>query len=454
MQYQEFLEQKSHFRHESGFSPTFLPDFLFDFQKSMIEWAVKKGRAALFEDCGLGKTLQFLVWAQNVVEHTNKRVLILTPLAVSAQVVQEGQKFGIDCEQSRDGRFKGKIVVTNYERLHYFDEKDFIGVVCDESSILKNFDGSRKTAITYFMCKMPYRLLSTATAAPNDYVELGTSSESLGMLGYMDMLNRFFKNDQNNSSTGRHYGAQIKWRFKKHAEPVFWRWVTSWARAIRKPSDLGFEDGPFILPPLIEDQHEIKHSRPHPGKLFVEEARGLKEQREELRMTLKERCEKVAEIVQHDKPFVVWCQLNDEGDLLEKLIPQAMQVAGKHSDDEKERRLNAFSDGEVQGLITKPKIAGFGMNWQHCSHMTFFPSHSYEQYYQGVRRCWRFGQKNRVRVDIITTPGMASVLENLQRKAEAADKMFSQLVECMNDSLAIQNENLHKKQMEVPQWLS
>ena len=451
--YQEFLENKRHSSSMKGFEPTFMPDFLFDFQQAMTEYAVRKGRAALFEDCGLGKTLQYLVWAQNVVEHTNKPVLILTPLAVSSQVVDEGEKFGIECEQSRDGKFSGKIVVTNYERLHYFNSGDFIGVVCDESSVLKNFDGTRKQAITEFMRKMPYRLLCTATAAPNDYIELGTSSEALGEMGYMDMLNFFFKNDLNNSNVGRYCGKTMQWRFKKHAETAFWQWVSSWARALRKPSDLGFEDGPFMLPALVESQHEIKNTRPHPGKLIVEEAHGLKEQREELRMTLQERCEKTAEISTHDRPVVIWCHLNDEGDLLEKLIPGAVQVAGKHTDEQKEDRLTDFSKGNIRALVTKPKIAGFGLNWQHCSHMTFFPSHSYEQYYQAVRRLWRFGQKNSVRVDIVTTPGMQSVLSNLQRKAESADEMFTQLVRYMNDSIKIERKERHTKKEEVPAWL-
>ncbi len=233
---------------------------------------------------------------------------------------------------------------------------------------------------------------------------------------------------------------------KKPAEKVFWRWITSWARAIRKPSDLGFDDGKFILPELIEKQHLINATTPPPGELFMRPAIGLKEQREELKATITQRCEKVAELVDHKEPFLIWCHLNDEGDLLEKLLPNALQVAGKHSDDEKERRLNAFSSGEVQGMITKPKIAGFGMNWQHCAHMTFFPSNSYEQYYQGVRRCWRFGQDKPVKVDMVTTHGMETILNNLQNKSHAADEMFSRLVKNMNDGLNINTDiNFNQK---------
>ena len=457
MKYNNFLERKSQVDLYSGFDAKYIPDYLFDFQKALTEWAIKKGKSALFEDCGLGKTVQYLVWAENILRKTNKKILILTPLAVSSQTVKEGNKFGIECEQSRDGKFSGKIIVTNYERLHYFDPSDFVGVVCDESSCLKNFDGKRKKEVTEFMKKVSYRLLCTATASPNDYIELGTSSESLGELGYMDMLNRFFKNDQATSDTKNSYfrigGNRPKWRFKKHAEIIFWKWVSSWARAIRKPSDLGFNDDDFILPPLIENQIEIKNTRPMPGRLFPEEAVGLKEQRDELRYTLKERCEKVAEIVNHDKPVVVWCNLNDEGDYLEQIIPDAVQVAGKHSDNEKESRLTDFSNGNIRALITKTKIAGFGLNWQHCSHTTFFPSHSFEQYYQGVRRMWRFGQKKPVTVDMITTPGMVTVLNNLTRKAKAADKMFIELIDHMNDAVKIDRKSEFLQKEEVPSWL-
>ena len=251
MNYADFVASKSHEGADHGFSPTFMPSNLFDFQKAMVEYAVRKGRSALFEDCGMGKTAQLLTWAQNVIEHTNRPVLVLSPLAVAAQTLREAGKFGIEACRSSDGTLPGKLVITNYERLVHFSPSDFAGVVCDESSILKSFDGARKAEITAFMRKVPYRLLATATAAPNDYIELGTSSEALGHLGYMDMLNRFFKNDLNNSATRRHYGEAPKWRFRGHAEQPFWRWVCSWARALRKPSDLGFDDGRFVLPPLI-----------------------------------------------------------------------------------------------------------------------------------------------------------------------------------------------------------
>jgi hypothetical protein len=455
--YKDFLYSKAHISTDSGFEPIYNPDYLYDFQKYLVDWAIRKGRSAIFADCGLGKTPIQLVWADNVVQKENKPVLILTPLAVSPQTVREGEKFGVECIRSRDGNIAGKITVTNYEKLKHFNPNDFIGIVCDESSVLKNYSGAYRNMITNFAKKIPYRLLCTATAAPNDFTELGTSSEALSVMGYMDMLNKFYKNNQSNCALKAHHRQSgtimPQWRFKKHAEPTFWKWVCSWAKAIRKPSDIGFQDKGFDLPELIEIETIIKHSKPLRGKLFVEPALDLKEQREERRATINERCEAVAEKVCDGGSKVVWCHLNDEGDLLEKMISDGKQVKGGMSDDKKEGLMNDFSNGDLRVLITKPKIGAFGLNWQHCSHMTFFPSHSYEQYYQGVRRCWRFGQKKPVTVDIITTEGEFRVLKNLQRKADQADKMFSRLSEYMNEAESIDTSvNFNKKGI-LPQWL-
>ncbi|MDH3637907.1 MAG: DEAD/DEAH box helicase [Gammaproteobacteria bacterium] len=398
-----------------------------------------------------------LVWAENVVRKTGGKVLILTPLAVSHQTIREAAKFGIEADRSIDGIACDRITVTNYERLHYFDPADYAGVVCDESSILKSFNGARRNEITSFMRKTPYRLLATATAAPNDYIELGTASEALGGLGHMDMLNRFFKNDRNSGAqgSGRKYGEMVKWRLKGHAERPFWRWVCSWARAVRRPSDLGFDDAAFILPELSEREHMVKTETLAEGYLFPLPAVGLHEQRDERRRTIPERCAKAAELVNNSgEPAMVWCHLNDEGDLLESLIPNGVQVAGKNSDDEKERRLIAFANGETRVLITKPKIGAWGLNFQHCAHVVTFPSHSFEQYYQSVRRCWRFGQQRPVNVEIVTTEGEQNVLKNLRRKASQADQMFSNLVEEMNNELAVSRVNPFTHQEELPQWLS
>ena len=453
MKYADFLEAKAQIGTADGFDPTFIPDFLYDFQVALTEWAVQKGRGAIFADCGLGKTPMQLVWAENVVRHTNKPVLILTPLAVSPQTIKEGEKFGIEVRRSSDGKVYTGINVTNYERLHYFNPSDFAGVVCDESSILKSFNGKRRQQITAFMRKMRYRSLCTATAAPNDYMELGTSSEALGYLGQVDMLNKFFKNDLNTIGQTRYRGQSMKWRFKGHAEDYFWRWVCSWARATRMPSDLGFKDRDFILPPLVQNEHMVESRTLAEGMLFALPAIGMREEREEVRRTIYERCEKVAELVDHDKPALVWCHLNKEGDTLARMIPDAVQVSGSDSDDAKEERLLGFQSGKFRVLVTKPKIGAWGLNFQHCSHVTFFPSHSFEQFYQGVRRCWRFGQENTVVVDVITTEGQSDILANLQRKARSADRMFARLVGFMNQSLSINNRVDYTTKEEVPTWL-
>jgi hypothetical protein len=452
-EYGSFLDSKLHEGADHGFEPTFMPSKLFDFQKAMVDYAVRKGRAALFEDCGLGKTFQSLTWGQNVIEHTNRPVLYLCPLAVGSQTLREAAKIDVECERSSDGKYRGKFVVSNYERLGNFDPSDFSGVICGESSILKSFDGAYKSQITDFMRKVPYRLLETATAAPNDYIELGTSSEALGYMGFMDMLNRFFKNDLNNSATRRHYGEAPKWRFNGHAELPFWRWVCSWARAMRKPSDLGFDDGAFILPPLTEHRHLVQARTLASGMLFALPAATLPEQREEKKRTVQERCERVAELTSHGDSALVWCQLNEEADLLEKLIPGAVQVAGHHRDEVKEERFLDFIDGRSRVMVTKAKIGALGLNFQHCAHVVDFPSHSYEQRYQGIRRCWRFGQKRAVRVDTVHTEGEARVLENQERKARQADAMFGNLVAEMNNAIHLSAKKTFATKLEVPSWL-
>jgi hypothetical protein len=459
MDYQTFLETKAQLGGDHGFDPSWLPDYLFDFQASLVQWAVRKGRAAIFADCGLGKTIMELVWAQNVAIRTGKPVLLLTPLAVAQQTVHESEKFGIDASRSFHGEIGSPIVVANYERLHYFNPHEFAGVVCDESSILKSFEGVTRKAITEFLRTLPYRLLATATAAPNDYVELGTSSEALGYLGYMDMLSRFFVNDVHTShgynGKWRIADRHFQWRFKGHAEDAFWRWVSSWARALRTPSDLGFSDDGFVLPSPTIREHVVKANAPRQGMLFDIPARGFREEREARRRTIAERCEQVAALVNDTgEPAVVWCHLNPEGDLLEKLIPDAVQVSGADSDDAKEEKFVAFSSGQARVLVTKPVIGAWGLNWQHCAHLTFFPSHSYEQYYQAVRRCWRFGQTRPVLVDIIATESEVEIQHNLQRKANQAERMFSSLVAHMRDGMTIRRFETFDTELEVPSWLA
>lgn len=453
--YNQFLQDKLHFGQPSGFAPIWMPNCLFDFQSYLVDWEIRQGRSALFTDCGTGKSLMGLTWAENVVRKTNKNVLLATPIGVGMQMSREAEKFGIEAHISRDGKVKKGITITNYERLHYFNPEDFVGMVADESSILKNFNGKTKATVTEFMRKRPYRLLCTATAAPNDYTELGTSSEALGHLGYTDMLNRFFKNAENNSGTGRVYGKAREWRFKGHSEVPFWQWLASWARAMRKPSDYGFPDDGFVLPPLIEKTHIVQAKSIKPGLLFDMEARDMKEEREEQRRTIQERCEKAAELAATEKPCVVWCNLNDEGDLLEKMLPDFIQVKGKTSEADLQRRedvFDAFGRGYIRGLIIKPKIGAWGLNWQHCAHSIHFPTYSYEQHYQSVRRFWRFGQQSPVKVDLIATESIAHINDALKRKAEQAIKMFDALVYYMNEAMAITSTPFTQKE-QVPQWL-
>jgi hypothetical protein len=452
--YAAFLASKAQLADAAGFEPLYLPDALFPFQAALTSWAIRKGRAEIAAGCGMGKTLCQLAWAENVVRHANRPVLVLTPLAVAQQTAREGEKFGIECKVSRDGRFPpgARIVVTNYEKLHLFSPGDFIGCVCDEAGVLKDYDARRTANITEFMRTLPYRLLCTATPAPNDYDELGTAAECLGEMGYQDMLSRFFKQQTSKDYLG---WGRTKYLLRPHAEHDFWRWVCSWMRACRKPSDLGFDDGPFILPPLTTREIVIEPRTQRPGFLFDLPVAMLRDQQEERRRTIAERCEAVAGLVADTgRPAICWADLNPEGDLLERLIPGAIQVSGRDSDDAKEEKLLAFISGEARVLVSKASVAGFGLNLQHCSHLTYFPAHSYERFHQSVRRCWRFGQAEPVRVDIVTSEGERGVLENLNRKAEQAEAMFEKLVNLMNDHLRIERSNPFTTEAEVPAWLS
>jgi len=456
MTYAEFLARKAQLANAGGFAPTVIPDHLYPFQRELVEWSVREGRAALFADCGLGKTPMELAWARNVHAQTGKPVMLLTPLAVGFQIVTEAHKFGADAALSRNGRpADAAITVTNYEQLEKFDPAQFGGVVCDESSAIKAFDGTRRAIITEFMRRTPYRLLGTATAAPNDYIELGTSSEALGGLGHMDMLTRFFINDARSVSfRGRTSGGKsIDWRLKGHAEAPFWRWVSTWARAIRRPSDYGYDDAGMVLPALREPITVVQARSARADTLFDVPAVGLRDEREETRRTLTERCETAAAKLADAERAVAWCHLNDESTLLAKLIDGAVELSGSDSVDEKEAKLAAFTQGEIRVLVTKPSLGAWGLNWQHAHRSTYFPSHSYEQYYQAIRRMWRFGQRHDVTVDVITTEGGRAVLANLHRKATQADRMFTALVAHMREALDVQRGD-YDIPLEVPAWLA
>jgi hypothetical protein len=454
-EYRQFLERKAQLANSGGFEPTDLPSHLFDYQNNLVEWAVRQGRGGIFADCGLGKTPMELAWAEQVYLHTGKPVLFLTPLAVGFQIATEAEKFGHDAALSRDGKIAAAITITNYEQLNKFSSSDFGGVVCDESSAIKAFDGSRRAEVTEFMRRIQYRLLGTATAAPNDYIELGTSSEALGYMGYMDMLSKFFINDNRSvSSRGRDMGGKaLEWRLKGHAAEPFWRWVSTWARAMRKPSDYGYSDELHNLPQLKVRETLVAANASADGTLFDVPAQGLREEREENKRTLVERCEAAAAALTDADRAVAWCHLNPESSLLTKLIEGAVEVSGSEKSEAKEEKLAAFTRGEIRVLVTKPSIGAWGLNWQHCHRMTYFPSHSYEQWYQAIRRCWRFGQQNPVEVDVITTEGGSRVLANLQRKSQQADRMFSELVAHMNHARTI-DAHRYNKTLEVPAWLA
>ena len=396
MNYQEFLAKKTHATGSYGFETIWMPESAFDFQENIINKAIRKGRIGMFADTGLGKTLMQIVIAENIIRHTNKRVLILTPLAVAFQFIDEATRIGVDdIAHSKDGSLTKKITVCNYERLHLLNPEDFVCVMLDESSILKNFAGKIRDQIVAFIKQVPYRFLSTATPSPNDFIELGNSSEALGYMGYMDMLSKFFKSNQGSAdSNNRNIGE--KFYLKPHAERDFFAWVNQWSVMVKKPSDLGFSDAGYELPALHTKKHIVNNSNTWclegQESLFAMPARTMTEVREEQKLTVKERCEEAVKLA-IGKTSVYWCNLNEESSLLSTLDSDAVEIIGGMSIDKKEEILVAFARGEIKRLITKARMTSMGLNWQHCNHTVFFPTWSYEQYYQAIRRFWRFGQK-------------------------------------------------------------
>lgn len=455
MNYTEFLERKKHSSVDFGINTNFIPDSMFDYQKHVSQYAIKKGRCAVFLDTGLGKTIIELTIAKNYVNETNKSVLIICPLAVAFQFIKEAEKFGIDdISYSKDGKYKTKIVVCNYERLEHFNSSDFDCVILDESSILKNFDGAIKSQITSFLKKVKYRYLFTATPSPNDYIELGTSSEALGYMGYADMISRFFKKN-NNAVDVRRAGDEMY--LKPHAENSFWQWISSWSISMRKPSDLGFSDELHILPALIEQETVIPNKTPlainGQTSMFNFPAQNFFEIKAEVRATIHERCEMAYEKAKNHECSVYWVNLNDEASLILQLDNNAVEVKGKMNIDEKEEILLAFSSGDIKKLITKTSITAFGLNWQHCNHATYFPTYSYEQYYQAIRRFWRFGQKRNVYVDLILSDGQTRIMESLMIKKDKAIQMFENLTSQTNSDFKIQKKEFNKE-IQLPSFLN
>lgn len=425
---------------------------LFDWQRHIVKWALVRGRAALFEDCGLGKTAQQVEWARHVVAHTGRAVLILAPLAVADQTVREGAKFGVEVHRCREASdvVEGAVNVTNYERLEKFAPDPFAGIVLDESSILKAYDGKTRKMITDFAKPIDFRLCCTATPAPNDIVELCNHAEFLDIMSGKEILALFFRQDGNTTH---------KWRLKGHAQRAFWMWMAEWSVAIRRPSDLGYSDAGYILPALNMRQEAVVNDR-HDGYLFAMEAKTLAERRQSRRDSLEKRVARAAELCNgNGEQWLVWCDLNVEGDALAKAIPDAVQVKGADSADFKEKALGDFATGALRVLVSKPSIAGFGMNFQSCHNIVFVGlSDSYEAFYQAIRRCWRFGQAHEVECYVICADSDGAVVENIRRKESQSTEMFEEVVKAMgglSTAAAHRNEMIYNptETVEIPVWL-
>ena len=420
-QYDKYITEKLVAVPPAGLDVELAEYGLFPHQTDMTTWAIRRGRAAIFADTGLGKSRMQLAWADTVHRHTGRDVLILAPLAVAEQTAEEGASIGVKVNHAReDGDLTPGINITNYDRLHKFDTERFGGVVLDESSIIKHHNSKTLAMLMDAFNRTPYRLCATATPAPNDWTELGTHAEFLGIRSRAEMLAEYFVHDGGDTQT---------WRLKGHAKHLFWRWVSGWGALVRSPADLGHDASRYALPPLHVTQHTVSSGEPVFGQLFHTEAQTLMERREARRSSLVERVRACAGIINQDRqPWVVWCDLNAEGDALTAAIPDAVEIRGSDDVDVKERRLHDFAHGKIRVLVTKPSIAGFGLNWQHCARMAFVGvTDSFEAYYQAVRRCWRFGQQREVNVHIFASEQEGAVVANLQRKETEARAMAESL---------------------------
>ena len=453
MDYLEFLKRKSVIDPDTGLAsiPALNP-MLYPHQSDMVKWALRRGRAALFADCGIGKGPMQMEWA----DKQPHECIIAAPLAVAHQFVREAQKFGIDLSYAKDQTgITKRLTVTNYERLENFHLEQFGAVALDESSILKNYSGAYSTWMIDAFKDTPFRLCSSATPAPNDVMELGTQAEFLGVMTRGEMLAMYFTHDGGDTS---------KWRVKGHAQAAFWSWMASWAVMIRKPSDLGYSDEGFILPPLHMHEQCVSVSNPTNGFLFAVEAQTLQERQQARRDSIADRVKACADIVNSsNEPFLVWCNLNDESDALAAAIPDAVEVRGSDTDEHKEKSIAGFLDGSIRVIVSKPKIMGLGLNFQHCADMAYVGlSDSYEQLYQSIRRCWRFGQTRPVNVHVITAETEGAVVSNIKRKEREAEETYNNMIEHMKDlnAAALHGQTVRNKseympshQVQIPSWL-
>lgn len=450
MNYEDFLKSKRFVLESSGFDidKSELNPMLYEFQKDIVRWALKKGKACIFADCGLGKTPMQLSWAHQVCKHTGGMVLILAPLAVADQTKRESEKFGYTAKVvEKQSECINGINITNYEKLDRFVANEFVGIVLDESSILKSYSGKARTAIIHNFHSVPYKLACTATPAPNDYMEIGNHSEFCGVMTRSEMLSMFFVHDG---------GQTSKWRLKGHATDVFWQWLATFSVFVDNPENIGYQVSGYNLPKLNINEIIVDGYEP------IKESLTLTERREARKESLEIRCRKAAELVNNsNEQWLVWCDLNDESSKLTELISDSVEVKGSDKSEYKSNSMLSFSDGTVKCLVTKPRIAGYGMNWQNCHNMIFTGlSDSYEQYYQAVRRCWRFGQEKQVNVYIIISAKEGCVKKNIERKQSDFQRMQFEMTELtkeitkkeLKSTCRISTPYEPTKEMKLPDW--
>lgn len=459
MSYQEFVSRKLETLAPSGLAEPFtLPESLFDMQRDLVAWALRRGRSAIFADTGLGKSRMQVAWADEVARRTGGDVMILAPLAVAAQTVAEGKSIGVQithCREQEDVR--PGINIVNYDRIHKFDCSRFVGVVLDESSVIKHHTAKTFDQLVQAFGSTPYRLCATATPAPNDWTELGTHAEFLGVCTRSEMLAEFFVHDGGETQT---------WRLKGHARHMFWRWVSQWGACVRKPSDLGYDDSAYRLPPLHETEHLVEVDDGNlieDGMLFALEASSLMERRAARKESMEARVQACADLINADDEFwIVWGEYNAETEMLVKMIPGAVEIAGSHTVDQKEQRLADFAAGKIRVLVSKPSICGWGLNWQHCARMAFVGvSDSFEAYYQAVRRCYRFGQKREVQVHLFSSQLEGAVLANLRRKQYDAiamgEALATETAEAVRAAICgtkrQTNDYIAARKVKAPAWL-